>query len=55
MMVVGIVVEEISNINKNVSKSLQLEIQAKVIRSRYLPSHYIKKKHYRSRSLDLGT
>ena len=46
LVVVGLIVEKISNVDVKVSKSLQRKIQVKVNGSRYLPSQYIQKKHY---------
>ena len=51
LVVVGLIFEEIPNINVKSVKVTGVQIigqghQVKVTRSRYLPSQYIEKKHY---------
>ena len=42
----GLTLEEIWNFDVNYVKVTAAKIQVKVTRSRYLPSQYIKKKHF---------
>ena len=46
LVVRGLTLEEIWNVDMNYVKVTAAKIQVKVTRSRYLPSQYIEKKHF---------